>query len=175
MHQITNGFGQCPGAKAVGVEAGDTNFTFAHDRIVQRFQAHNLIESKAGSGTADRFSCDLQPVFKTRRPYELYVSRNDSKDKMLSLHKLSLIDTGGDQPFGAGAFEEFQIVGVVNNTTCIGVLVVNGNPEAEWLSQVVNPGQLVCQTPRSRAIDLIGDYFFRKRDIVTVFWSRSGI
>ena len=91
----------------------------------QRFSiAHNdLLSLQTGTLHRDNAGMNIEHIIEPRRLAIIESAAPDNKQNTVRLAYAAMVDTGGAQHLGARALNEFQIVGVVNDSCRIGILI----------------------------------------------------
>ena len=93
--------------------------------VHQRFSiAHNdLFSLQTGALDRDNAGMNVEHIIEPRRQAIVEGTAPDNKQNTMRLADGAMVDAGGAQHLGARALDEFQIVGVVNDSCRIGILI----------------------------------------------------
>ena len=100
------------------------------DDARQNFLAQDaLVDDDPRRGLCMQAGLDHQLIVETRGRQIVRLDPADRKDQPLLLQD-ALIDAQFAQPFGTPALDEFQIVGVIDDTGKIGIFIINADRKA---------------------------------------------
>ncbi len=113
---------------------------------------HVLPRNQPRRAAIDRFDRNLERIVQSRGlPVVDLAAMHDEDDAVLALEGCQR-EAEGCQPLGARAFHELQVVGIVNDSGGVGILVVNANGEPEGLRAGHSPGKSVPTPPAAGGV-----------------------
>src|SRR5208282_554214 len=112
------------------IEAGER-----HPRVDQLLVAAKniLYGGEAAAAQRRQFQGDLKRIVQARRLTVDNVQPMDDEESAVVALQGGQREAERRQPFGAGALEEFQVIGVINDPAGVGILIVNAHRPAKGL------------------------------------------